>query len=378
MATTAAAAATITTTTTTASLALPMATDTPAPAASAAPPAAAAATDTHLQQQPQQQQQQPQQPPAPVRNFKAADLPLPSATRAAIESLAHSFKKKGGYDAMRKEIWEKFEASDYQAQVTKDILRVAELEVERNPGQLLTLDRGKAAALIDGALERSGVYHKAEAVIARLIDKDAIEDRIRQLRRADIGDDEAAAEQARGARTDDEYHQDTLDRRAAREQERENLRKLEAAIEEGKRKIAREERKKIEREREKEEAKRKEERDARRAAREKAEAEREKERDERRRKRDEERARDPARHKSRSRSRNRDRRRDRSRSRDRSQERRDREDRERRRQEREEQTKQVRENLSKEQLERLEQDALADLLRESNRNSSKDGTSLRH
>lgn len=47
----------------------------------------------------------------PIRRFKAADLPLPSATRAAIDSLAHSFKKKGGYDAIRKEVWQKFEAS---------------------------------------------------------------------------------------------------------------------------------------------------------------------------------------------------------------------------------------------------------------------------
>lgn len=45
------------------------------------------------------------------RKFKASDLPLPSATRAAIESLAHSFKKEGAYDAIRKQVWEKFEAS---------------------------------------------------------------------------------------------------------------------------------------------------------------------------------------------------------------------------------------------------------------------------
>lgn len=47
----------------------------------------------------------------PPRKFKASDLPLPSATRSAIEGLAHSFKKKGGYDAIRKQVWEKFEQS---------------------------------------------------------------------------------------------------------------------------------------------------------------------------------------------------------------------------------------------------------------------------
>ncbi|KAI1341961.1 hypothetical protein F5Y15DRAFT_373768, partial [Xylariaceae sp. FL0016] len=45
------------------------------------------------------------------RKFKASDLPLPSATRSAIENLAHSFKKKGGYDAIRKQVWEKFAQS---------------------------------------------------------------------------------------------------------------------------------------------------------------------------------------------------------------------------------------------------------------------------
>src|ERR1700744_6181540 len=49
--------------------------------------------------------------PYSSRKFKASDLPLPSATRAAIESLAHSFKKEGAYDSIRKQVWDKFEAS---------------------------------------------------------------------------------------------------------------------------------------------------------------------------------------------------------------------------------------------------------------------------
>lgn len=45
------------------------------------------------------------------RKFKASELPLPSATRSAIEELAHAFKKKGGYDESRKGVWDFFEAS---------------------------------------------------------------------------------------------------------------------------------------------------------------------------------------------------------------------------------------------------------------------------
>ncbi|OIW29612.1 hypothetical protein CONLIGDRAFT_552868, partial [Coniochaeta ligniaria NRRL 30616] len=171
-----------------------------------------------------------------ARKFKASDLPLPSATRSAIEGLAHSFKKKGGFDAIRKQVWEKFEASDYEAQITKDILEVAEQELERNAAQLLTLDRNKASALIDGAVDRSGVYQKAEAVIASLIDTRAIEEHIRELRRAEIGDEAAELERMRGERTDEWYAAQTGERRAQREKVRGELR----IVEEKKRQLERE------------------------------------------------------------------------------------------------------------------------------------------
>lgn len=52
------------------------------------------------------------EPDAPVRKkLKTSDLPLASATRAAIEGLAHTFKKKGGYDTLRKQVWEELERS---------------------------------------------------------------------------------------------------------------------------------------------------------------------------------------------------------------------------------------------------------------------------
>jgi hypothetical protein len=48
----------------------------------------------------------------PVRKkLKTTDLPLASATRAAIEGLAHTFKKKGGYDSLRKQVWDDLEQS---------------------------------------------------------------------------------------------------------------------------------------------------------------------------------------------------------------------------------------------------------------------------
>ena len=42
------------------------------------------------------------------KKFKAEDLPLTSAQNAAIDKLLQSFKKKGGFDSMRKQIWAEF------------------------------------------------------------------------------------------------------------------------------------------------------------------------------------------------------------------------------------------------------------------------------
>lgn len=45
------------------------------------------------------------------KKLKTSDLPLASATRAAIEGLAHTFKKKGDYDSLRKQVWGQLESS---------------------------------------------------------------------------------------------------------------------------------------------------------------------------------------------------------------------------------------------------------------------------
>lgn len=42
------------------------------------------------------------------KKFKADDLPLTTAQHAVIDKLLHSFKKKGGFDTVRKQIWADF------------------------------------------------------------------------------------------------------------------------------------------------------------------------------------------------------------------------------------------------------------------------------
>ncbi|KAI9051340.1 hypothetical protein LZ554_004387 [Drepanopeziza brunnea f. sp. 'monogermtubi'] len=150
----------------------------------------------------------------PVRKkLKTSDIPLSSATRQSIDDLAHKFKKKGGYDSLRKQVWEDLEKSDFEAEFQQNLIKVAEEEIEKNPSQLLKLDRGKAAALIEGAVDRAGVYQTAESRIDALIDAhlEEIETGIRALRKEDVGEETALMEHARGGKTDEHRRDSTRD-----------------------------------------------------------------------------------------------------------------------------------------------------------------------
>lgn len=43
------------------------------------------------------------------KKFKTEELPLSATQHAAIDHLLHAFKKKGGFDAIRKKVWAEFE-----------------------------------------------------------------------------------------------------------------------------------------------------------------------------------------------------------------------------------------------------------------------------
>ncbi|OWP06209.1 hypothetical protein B2J93_4330 [Marssonina coronariae] len=300
----------------------------------------------------------------PVRKkLKTSDIPLSSATRQSIDELAYKFKKKGGYDSLRKQVWEDLEKSDFETEFQQNLLKVAEDELEKNPSQLLKLDRGKAAALIEGAVDRAGVYQTAEARIDALIDAhiEEIETGIRTLRKEDVGEETANAEQARGGKTDEQYAEDATRRREAREKARQELRAKQLALIDDKRREERARRKDEEKKAEAEQERRKAEREARRRAEREREDEKERELRERERERERDRERDKERDKDRDRGRDRDRERDR-----------DRDDRYKKLDEpfsRRESIREVKESsakpeLSREDIERLEQEALDDLLKE--------------
>ncbi|TVY81800.1 putative translation initiation factor eIF-2B subunit delta [Lachnellula suecica] len=149
------------------------------------------------------------------KKLKTSDLPLTSAQRGAVEGLAHTFKKRGGYDSLRKSVWEDLEKSNFEASFKDNLLQVAEAELDKNPAQLLKLDRGKATLLIEEATERR---EKREAK------RQAVRTKER----------EAADEK----------------RRAERAKRREEEKKIEAESE--RRRVEREARRKVERDREEE------------------------------------------------------------------------------------------------------------------------------
>ena len=42
------------------------------------------------------------------KRFKTSELPLTSGQRSSIDALLHTFKKKGGFDVLRKKVWAGF------------------------------------------------------------------------------------------------------------------------------------------------------------------------------------------------------------------------------------------------------------------------------
>ncbi|KAJ5554144.1 hypothetical protein N7513_004103 [Penicillium frequentans] len=207
------------------------------------------------------------------KKFKADDLPLSSAQHASIDKLLLSFKKKGGFDSIRKKIWADFNDGESKIKFTDELFALAESEIEREPA-LLSRERGKAATLIEGAVDRSDVYKNAELSIDTLASNhlQSILDSVREIRRLEIGDEAATKEEEAGNKTDADYEAHVRAKREEREKVwREEMRKQKEIDDEQKRIRDEERRKKRELERKKEEeelARRKEIDDQRRAERE--------------------------------------------------------------------------------------------------------------
>lgn len=86
----------------------------------------------------------------------------------------------------------------------------------------MSRDRGKAATLMQGAVDRSDIYKSVELPLDALIEKNLnhVLKVGRDIRKAEAGEDLAAEEERRGSKTDEEYAEEAAARRIAREQER--------------------------------------------------------------------------------------------------------------------------------------------------------------
>ncbi|CAF9908264.1 hypothetical protein IMSHALPRED_006625 [Imshaugia aleurites] len=164
----------------------------------------------------------------PRKRFKTSELPINATQKSTIDGLLHTIKKKGEYDSLRKNVWSQFEESAEKTAFTKQLNELAEAGIERDPS-LLSRDRGKAATLMSGVVDRSDIYKSVEKTLDALIAKNInhLLQAGREIRRADVGVDIAAAEEKRGNKTDEEYAKEAAVRKEerARERKREEARK---------------------------------------------------------------------------------------------------------------------------------------------------------
>ncbi|KAL8739407.1 MAG: hypothetical protein Q9190_007794 [Brigantiaea leucoxantha] len=184
------------------------------------------------------------------KKFKTSELPLTATQRSTIEGLQHTIKKKGEWDALRKKVWSEFIESDEKKAFTERLNELAEAEIDRDPS-LLSRERGKAAAMMQGPIDRTDIYKSIESSLEDLIAKhlNHIYEAAREVRRADIGEEAVAKEEALGNKTDEEYAREAAVRREAREAQRKQEEARKRRQEEKERLQEEEEKKKAELER---------------------------------------------------------------------------------------------------------------------------------
>ena len=231
--------------------------------------------------------------------FTLSELPLVRDQRTTIDALLFKFKKQGHYDTLRKQVWATYNNSEAKIALTDNLYEVADAEIDKDPN-LLSRERGKAATLIQGAVERSGVYQDVGVRLDQEILKhlEIVDEAVREIRREEIGDSLAAEEGRRGGKSDETYAAETEARQGLRRQNRARMEELARETAELKAKIraaaekkakAEEDRREEEerKRREDEEERRRAERAKRRAEEDAAEVERVRLRDERAKKREE-------------------------------------------------------------------------------------------
>ncbi|KAG9911505.1 hypothetical protein KCV05_g14215, partial [Aureobasidium melanogenum] len=154
---------------------------------------------------------------------RISDLPLSSSKRASIDSLLHTFKKKGQFDDLRKNTFAQFDHGPTKDTLVESIRSFVDAEIDRDPVKYLAKNPRLAAPLLEGAAARADIYPKTEAAIDLFIQDylHTAEQALRDIRRSEIGEEAAKQEEAAGNKPDSVYaeasqrrHKERLERHA--------------------------------------------------------------------------------------------------------------------------------------------------------------------
>lgn len=89
--------------------------------------------------------------------------------------LVEEFRRSGKFDEMRREALASFKDSDLHSDIRQQIQEIVDKEIEKQP-QVLSRGRGKSAALIEGAMNRSSgtdsVYTRVDAYVDKAVNSD--------------------------------------------------------------------------------------------------------------------------------------------------------------------------------------------------------------
>ncbi|KXT13444.1 hypothetical protein AC579_9903 [Pseudocercospora musae] len=149
---------------------------------------------------------------------KIQELPLSGAQHDAIDSMLHTFKKKGEFDVLRKKAIQQYNESAERGMFEASLRTFTSAEIDRDPMKYLRPDKRIAAPLLEGSAARADVYGKTEADIDAYIDQfmAGAERALRDIRRKEIGDDAVEEEIRKGGKTDAEYAAEAEQRRQDR------------------------------------------------------------------------------------------------------------------------------------------------------------------
>jgi hypothetical protein len=178
----------------------------------------------------------------PRKKPKTSDLPLSSAQRSSIEGMLHTFKKKGDFDTLRKKAFQQYNESAQRGMFEASLRTFTSAEIEREPFKYLKPERRLAAALLEGAAARAEVYEKSQADVDNYIEQYLAnaEATLRDIRRKEIGEAAAAAEQTRGMKSEEAYAAEAEARRkerAKKHEQEEKVRKKKEASERKKKEL---------------------------------------------------------------------------------------------------------------------------------------------